>query len=156
MQTVVIDGKEYVLVPKEQLQPVETPVNNGTETTQDEPGSPLDDFLDTSPVSTPQKPFDDGLATNAEKQNSIRVVVPQENPQDTTVSVLPDVPKATPRPYAYRERFIKQELMPADITAQPTFHRELLAGNPEDPMIKADQNKPRELQLFYGPGTQQE
>jgi len=149
MKTIVIDGQEYVLVPKEQLQPVETPqtVNNARETAQEAfhgGSSLLDDFTDTTTVS---KPVDDGLATAKEKDEAIRVVEPV---------ATQNVRQAVPRPYAYRQKFIKKELTPADVLARPTYHGELLKGNPEDPMIKADAQKPKEMQLFYGPGTQYE
>lgn len=146
MQTVTIDGQEYVLVPKEDLQPAQT-VGNARESSQDAfhgGSSILEDFRPVQPVS---KPVDDGLATQKEKEQAIRIV-------EDTQSL--NVPKAHPRPYSYRQKFVKKELTPADVYALPQFHGELLTGNPEDPMIKSDAQKPKNMQLFYGPGTQYE
>lgn len=152
MQTVILDGIEYVLVPKEQLQPTiaggvgsQPPQNQASQTTQDAPRSPLEDFVDQSVVSTPTKHVDDGLATQDEKKNAIRVV-----------EQSPSVPKAQPKVYTYREKYLKKELTPADIYVFPKFDAKTLAGNPEDPMIKADAQKPKDQQLFYGPGAQYE
>ncbi len=156
MQTITIDGKEYVLVPKEQLQPVEQPAPSGTETPQDAEISPLNDFMMDAPIAPTETHPDDGLATQDEKTQSIRVTQVPETPQETVVSSLPSVPAAQPKKYLYRERFVNKELTAADVVAMPTYHRELLASNPEDPMIQADKRKPKELRLFYGPGTEQE
>ena len=98
MQTVVIDGKEYVLVPKEAVQPstippvVSTPQNIGVPSVPQAPEtaiSPLDDFLS---VSDLKGGVDDGLATQQEKETLIRVVEPPKT-QDVVVSVIPNVPK---------------------------------------------------------------
>ena len=147
MQTITLDGVEYVLVPKEQLQPVDQPSIEATQQAPDAPQSVLNDFVDQSVVPPTSKPVDDGLATQSEKENAIRVVEP---------TATQNVRQAVSRPYAYRQKFIKKELTPADVLARPTYHGELLKGNPEDPMIKSDAQKPKEMQLFYGPGTQYE
>jgi len=147
MKTVTLDGVEYALVPTEQLRPVDQPSIDATlaaPVAPQQPSSVFNDFLDQTPTVTP---VDDGLATQAEKENAIRVVDP-----NATVGV----PTAQPKPYAYRERFLKKEVSPADVTTTPSFSQALLAGNPEDPMIKADSKKPKSMQLFYGPGTQYE
>ena len=145
MKTIVIDGKEYVLVPKDELEPV----IDDTLTTQDATRSPLDDFDDQSVVLPPAKPIDDGLATQDEKKKSIRVVT-----QDEIVETLPVAPPAQPKKYDYRERYLKKELMPSDVLTFSRIDQSLLKANPEDPMIKADANRPKENQLFYGPGVQ--
>jgi hypothetical protein len=149
MQTITLDGIEYVLVPKETLQPTiaggvgsQPPV-----ATQDAPRSPLEDFIGESVAPTTQPHVDDGLATQDEKEIAIRVVTPEQ-----TV----DVPKAQPKVYDYREKFLKKELMPSDVYATPKYDAKTLAGNPEDPMIKADAQKPASMRLFYGPGAQYE
>jgi hypothetical protein len=142
MQTIIIDGKEYVLVPKEQLQPVPTPT---PEVVPDSASTPLQDFLGGGGTSTPPLVVDDGLATSEEKKEAIRVVTPSQ-----TVNV----PKAQPKTSPYREKFLKKELGPEDVASPPKFHREMLTNNPEDPMIKADAQRPASQRLFYGPGAE--
>lgn len=154
MQTITIDGKEYVLVPKEQLQPVEQPVVERTETTQDADSSVLNDFMVDAPIAPTETHPDDGLATQKEKEKNIRVIeIPQ---QETVVSSLPSVPAAQPKKYEYFERFKNHELTAADIMTFPRIGRDLLANNPEDPLIKADAKRPKSQQLFYGPGNEPE
>lgn len=157
MKTIVLDGVEYALVPKEQLQPVNqppTPAEISQETTQDSPGGILSDFVDSAPVAPIEPPVDDGLATHEEKQELIQVHIPHE--EQTIVSQPVAAPKAQPRPYAYRQKFLDRDLSPADVMTFPRISRQIIDANPEDPMIKADSKLRKEDQLFYGPGTQVE
>lgn len=157
MNTIVIDGKEYVLIPKEQLQPVETPpvATTPPNASPDNTTSVLEDFMGGGGTSTPPIHPDDGLATNKEKQEAIKIVLPSPNQTEIVdPSKMVTVPKATPKPSGYRERFINHTLDPNDVSVPLKFSRELLAGNPEDPMIKADSQRPKGDQLFYGPGIQ--
>jgi hypothetical protein len=71
-------------------------------------------------------------------------------------SAVASVPKAAPKPYTYREKFLKKELSASDVVTPPKYNKKLLEGNPEDPMIKADNQKPEGMKLFYGPGIQYE
>lgn len=146
MQIVILDGIEYVLVPKEQLQPT-IAGGIGSQPLQDAPRSSLEDFVDQSIVSSPTLHVDDGLATQDEKENAIRVVTPQQ---------ISTIPKAQSKVYEYRDKFLKKELTPADIHTFPKYDAKTLAGNPEDPMIKADALRPPDQRLFYGPGAQYE
>lgn len=139
MQTIVLDGKEYVLVPAEQLQEVPPKPQE----------SALIDFLqDNVPL------IDDGLATEKEKQTSIRVLEGNNLQEIVTNSIT--APKAHPKPYLYRERYLRKELLPSDIMTFSRMNQSFLDSNPEDPMIKADAKKPRSRQVFYGPSTEQE
>lgn len=152
MQTITIDGKEYVLVPKEQLREVPKPPEN---IEPDPPQSVLSDFLGESGMDTPLPPVDDGLQDNKEKQEAIKITIQDDNPQDIVTRGV-TAPKAQPRPYLYRERFLKKELLPTDIMTFSRMSTTLLEGNPEDPFIKADAKKPKSQRLFYGPGSEQE
>ena len=151
MQKIVLDGKEYVLVPSEQLKEIPQPPKNIEDSSTK---SILADFLEESSVEIARSPVDDGLMDNKEKGNAIRVV---DNPQDLVVrQEIIYAPPAKPKPYAYRERFLKKELLASDIMTFSRLSSTLIAGNPEDPMIKADARKPKEMRLFYGPGGEQE
>lgn len=150
MQKIIIDGKEFVLVPSEQLKEVTPePLKN---TAPDPTQSVLEDFL---APDAPMHP-DDGLATEEEKQEAIKVTVQSDNPQDIVTGGITAVPKATPRPYSYRERFLKKQILPSDVMTFSRVDQDFLDSNPEDPWIKADAKLPKHKRLFYGPSTEQE
>jgi len=152
MRTIVIDGKEYVLVPSEQLR--EVPPEPLQETAPDNAQSVLEDFIDPSGMDTQSAPVDDGLATLEEKKQAIHIT-DQGETQDVVAAPL-QAPKAQPKPYSYRERFLKKKLMPSDIMTFSRIDQDFLDSNPEDPMIKADARLPKSKRLFYGPSTEQE
>jgi hypothetical protein len=138
MKTIVLDGVEYVLTPKDQSPPV---VSNPS---PNSPSSPLADFLGQDGES-PRPQVDDGLATPQEKQEAIKIVVPGK---------VSGIPKAKPQESPYWKKFKSRTLTPYDVTAIPTRDPRFLSNNPEDPMIRADASRPKEKQLFYGPGIE--
>lgn len=139
MNTVIIDGKEYVLIPREQLQekPPQTPPSEPVE-------SVLADFFGGEVV-------DDGLATHKEKQSAIQVIT-QPPTQDQVVDVIPGVRPATPQRYAYREKFVRHELTPGDIFAPNTYMFGVVKNYKDVEMIESDKMRPPNKQLFYGEG----
>jgi len=151
MKIVVLDGVEYVLIPKSELLP-DQPIED-TLQPPDAPergSSPLDDFLPHPPTKSS---IDDGLATQDEKENAITIQTPE---QIVVAPKIPNVPKATPQKSSYREKYVKKELTPADVMTFPRYGRSHFTDNPEDPMIKTDANRPKGKQLFYGPGIESE
>lgn len=148
MQTIILDGKEYVLVPREQLREVPQPAQT---TPPQPPQTSLDDFLVDNGTEIVPPPVDDGLADNKEKQGAIRVV------EQEVITAQPlSAPPARSRPYEYRQRFLRKEVLPSDIMTFSRLSQSMIDANPEDPFIKADAKKPKSKQLFYGPGSEQE
>ena len=151
MQTIILDGKEYALIPKEQLREIPQPIKNIQDSSTK---SILDEFLEESNVEIARPLVDDGLMDNKEKRNAIKVI---DNPQDLVVrQEIIYAPPAKPKPYEYRERYLKKELLASDIMTFSRISSATISGNPEDPMIKADEKKPKSMRLFYGPGGEQE
>ena len=147
MQTIVIEGKEFVLIPKEDLQPVNPqPVQN----IQPEPKEAiLNDFLpeDSTPTISRPKPLE--IATIEERQEAIRVV-------DATT--LQNVPKATAKESDYRKRFLEKELTANDVRIFKRPNHGLIKNFSEIPEIAEldSGNTPSKSTgpSFYGPGAQ--
>ena len=145
MQTILIDGKEFVLVPKEDLQPV----IQVKETIQPEtPGDILNDFLpaETTPSSSLPKPLE--IATIEEATESVRIV-------DATSLI--NIPQAASKEYEYRKKFLTKTLTPHDVkTYRPNYA--LVKDFTEIPEIAAldSGNAPSQSTgpSFYGPGPQ--
>lgn len=147
MQVITIDGKEYVLVPKEDLQPVNPEPRPNTQPKPQE--EVLNDFLPVeSPAITTQIILHE-IATIEERKEAIRIV------DATSIS---NIPSATPKKSEYREKFLTHDLSPNDIR---TFSR------PNFGVIKQFNEIPEIANLdtgaapskstgpsFYGPGVQ--
>lgn len=143
MNTVVIDGREYVLVPKDELEIIPpAPVAPVQEST-----SPLEDFLGY---------VDDGLATPEEKQSAIQVHTDpnlySQEPQAYVTETLPVVPPAQPKRYEYREKYLNHEITASDVFALPSYKFGVIKNYVDVPMIEADKKRPKDKQLFYGEG----
>jgi len=130
-ETIVLSGKEYVLVPLE-LFPGET-----EEVKQDISVSDFD----------PEEKRPLPLATNKEKEEAIRVV---ESTGDIHVQ------KAVPKPSGYQERFQKKRLLPTDVSARSNA-ADAIGGFVEDAYIHSMDyggNLPPGKTGFYGKGIE--
>jgi len=135
MQTITIDGKEYVLIPREQLQPVPEPAQ-----------SVLADFVELSDTYV-----DDGLSSHKDKQAAIQVVE-----QTNIVDEAPTVKKADGKEYEYRTRFLNHELIPSDVFSVNRGVMNAVKRYKDVGSIEADKSRPPEHQMFYGEGLTSE
>lgn len=147
MQTITIDGKEYVLVPKEDLQPINPQRSISTSLEPQE--SLLNDFIPESSTSLPFKSKPLEIATIEEQREAIRVV-------DATN--INEVPKASPKEYEYRKRFVEKNLTTQDIRNLSRPNSGLIRNFSEIPEIKAlDAGRTPSTSTgpsFYGPGVE--
>lgn len=109
LRTLVLDGVEYVLIPKETFERIigvseELPTSEAPNT-EPESDQELTDF-DVAPQPRPLP-----LASDEEKKASIKVV-----------DVMPEIKKAQGAAYGYAERLKNRALVPEDVmVAKPSF-----------------------------------
>lgn len=146
MDTVTLNGQKFVLVPEE-LWAYLTGANSASRSNlQPEPENVLNDFVGPQATNEPfNHPFPQE-ATQVEKEESIVLV--------ETASPVLDVPLASGRPYDYRQKFLNQELTPADITGYPSQGVRMVKEFRDIDEIEKDRHLPAEEQNFYGPGLQ--
>lgn len=156
MKTIVLDGIEYVLIPRDQLSAL---FGESTPTLSKPEPAPAKSPEPEPPAAEPSA-LTDFMGV---EDSTIRVI--KSHPSPMTTVTEPDirivdptlterVEEAQPKPYSYRDRFLKKQLLPNDVMGFPGFNPNDIHKFQDLPEFEMDAKRPASKQLFYGAGIE--
>lgn len=138
METIILNGKEYVLVPIEHYQaPLESPVPP-----QEATESFLEGFTGGEVSLEPETRVNDNTNIPAPL---IRVMT-----QDS----MGEIVEASAKPSTYREKYLKRELTGGDVSQTAKPNPTIITQFKDLPEIEMDKRVSSDKQRFYGPGVE--